>query len=127
MNKPGFPRYRVGNLSCYLHDSNGVPRIVIGPQYYYGLVIVGVMIFVVCFNGYLIHTMIGMKVSYQTIMVSCTLIMIGLCASLIIFFGEPGIPEEIFTGKTESVKYQQTGKYCDICNVYKDNSNWLFD
>ena len=87
---------RCGNIKCYLHDSRGVPRVFIGPNWPFAtvLLIYAIMLTYMHLKAFLeLH---AMHASWYIIVVGTMLYSIGIWGLLHTFFGDPGIPEEIF-------------------------------
>ena len=87
---------RCGNIKCYLHDSRGVPRVFIGPNWPFAtvLLIYAIMLTYMHLKAFLeLHSM---HASWYIIVVGTILYSIGIWGLLHTFFGDPGIPEEIF-------------------------------
>jgi hypothetical protein len=98
-NSQGFIA-KIGNVRCFWHRANGVPRIVIGPEWFYSFAILFIAIGFSGINIGMMIQMIQLNVSLWIVAISACLVSIGLFAAVSTFLANPGIPDELFTGRT---------------------------
>jgi len=87
---------KCGNVHCFLHDSRGVPRVTIGPSWPFAIVLLVYAAFLSVVHFRAFSALIGLNAGWYIVAVGTLLYSIGMWGLLHTFFGDPGIPEEIF-------------------------------
>ena len=87
---------RCGNVRCFLHDSRGVPRVTIGPSWPFAIVLLVYATFLTVVHFKAFKALILLHAGYYIVGVGTLLYSLGIWGLLHTFFGDPGIPEEIF-------------------------------
>ena len=87
---------RCGNVKCYLHDKRGVPRVTIGPNWPFAIVLLIYAVMITFMHYRAFQSLWEFHAGWYIIMVGVILYSIGIWGLLHTFFGDPGIPEEIF-------------------------------
>ena len=116
----------IGNVRCFLHDSNGKPRATIGPNW-------GFTIVLFCLVGGILHICIkGMinlvycEAAWYWLAIGATSITGGLIAFTLTLLGDPGIPAEVYENHAKPNReikvlpeINDEGLYlCNVCQVY---------
>ena len=83
----------IGNIRCFWHRSDGVPRIFIGPNYMFFLVLTFFTIFILWVNIKAVCDMIKIRANWMAIFFELLIILTGLGCVLYTFLGDPGIPK----------------------------------
>ena len=93
-----MPKMRMcGTVHCFWHDSRGVPRITIGPNWDFSIILFVYATMLTVGHVYLFRELIRLDAGYYILGIGILLYLIGIYSFLATFLGDPGIPEEIFT------------------------------
>ena len=87
---------RCGNIRCYMHDERGVPRVTIGPNWPFATVLLVYAVVLTYMHIKAFYALYTMNAGWYIIAVGTILFSLGIWGLIHTFFGDPGIPEEIF-------------------------------
>lgn len=116
----------IGNIRCYWHNAEGVPRLTIGPNWMFTFLLGAIVLAVLYLSTTSLYKMIVMGAEWYFIIIGFSLIVFGLWAFFATLLGDPGIPAEIYEARAHPNRTKQ-GKppvdgdgfrLCEECNVY---------
>ena len=118
---------RVGNLYCYWHDVRGVPRLVIGPQWPFFIVVLGLSIAFAAINLSLVFMtrQAAPTAPLWPCLITVGLVFFGLFCVGETFLSNPGIPMSVF--KIDGPQDSQTAKHCKKCLAQVQISDYHCD
>lgn len=121
------PPQWIGNIRCYWHDSKGVPRITIGPNWHFticlALLVLGSLL--VSLQG--LQKLYELDASWYYILGGVVVILSGLSFFFLCLLSDPGIPDEVYRIKARPYaridvlpSTNAEGHHaCYQCNVYQ--------
>lgn len=137
------PKY-IGNVRCFWHNEEGIPRITIGPNWCFSILLFLIVGCVLYTSTVSLANMIKRGAAWYWILLGIFLIIFGLFCFFKTLLGDPGIPKEVYEHyarpylckpalpatdekgfnlcKECSVVYLiPEREHCDLCNVCVDD------
>ncbi len=109
---------QVGNIHCFWHRSNGVPLITIGPTWHFTILLLILFCAILSLTCFIEQQLIIFQVKPYWTAFGAFLIIFTSYSFFSTLFGDPGIPEIIFTRVTEgTINECRTESYCDVCCI----------
>ena len=86
----------IGNIRCFWHNEEGIPRITIGPNWGFTIFLLGLVcvVFYVSCSGMVNLYKASAPWYYQVI--GLLVIVLGLSSFFLTLFSDPGIPREVY-------------------------------
>ena len=121
---------RIGKMLLFWRDQQGVPRIFIGPTYYF----VAFLLFLCIFATFAFHMCLSQihRLSFYYVLGGYMLVAMGHCCFVMCIIANPGIPQqvilrsaEVFAPDAMRDKSQfvdaahMNGKYCQKCDYVR--------
>ena len=116
----------IGNIRCYWHDKAGVPRITIGPNWGFTIVL-GFLVSGATYTSVkAMIEMIKLQAAWYYLVTGAFIIVFGLWCFFRTFLGDPGIPPAVYKMKARPFALrpalpptdEEGFRLCTDCNIY---------
>ena len=86
----------IGNIRCFWHNKEGIPRITIGPNWGFTIFLACLVccVFYVSCSG--MANLYKNDASWYYLVIGLLVIVLGLASFFMTLFGDPGIPMEVY-------------------------------
>ena len=124
---------KVGNMHCFFYQPNGLPLIMIGPDWGKSIMLHLVTIGVLFVNVFMMTIMYEYKEPFWKFLISIILVICGLFSVSYTFLANPGIPTELFTRQDHEIEDRALAeqaamrqhnradlKWCETCQIMRD-------